>query len=51
MQYKIMDGKTDPKILGLIAVLIGILMLIYPFLVGYLVGIFLIAYGLLKVFS
>ncbi|MCK9151768.1 hypothetical protein [Methanobacterium alcaliphilum] len=46
-----MDTKTDPKILGLLAVLIGLLMIIYPFLVGYLVGIFLVGYGLLKVFS
>lgn len=46
-----MDTKTDPKMIGLLAVLIGILMLIYPFLVGYLVGIFLVIYGLLKVFK
>lgn len=46
-----MDTKTDPKMIGLLAVLIGILMLIYPFLVGYLVGIFLVIYGLLKVFT
>lgn len=46
-----MDKKTDPQLIGLIAVLIGILMLIFPDLVGYLVGIFLIIYGLLKVFT
>ncbi len=46
-----MDMKSDPKIIGIVAILIGILMFIWPSLVGYLVGIFLIIYGLLKVFK
>lgn len=46
-----MKSETEPKIIGLLAVLIGILMILYPQLVGYLVGVFLIAYGLLKVFA
>jgi uncharacterized membrane protein HdeD (DUF308 family) len=46
-----MDMKADPIIIGLISVLFGILMIIYPYLVGYLVGIFLIAYGILKLLS
>lgn len=46
-----METTTEPKVIGLLAVLIGILMIIYPNLVGYLVGLFLIAYGILKIFS
>ncbi|MBM4240179.1 MAG: DUF3096 domain-containing protein [Euryarchaeota archaeon] len=45
-----MNRKIDPKLLGILALLIGILMIIYPSLVGYLVGIFLIIYGLLEIF-
>jgi len=37
-----MTDKMDPRIIGVIALIIGIIMLIYPQLVGYLVGIFLI---------
>jgi len=46
-----MKSETETRVVGLLAVLIGILMIIYPQLVGYLVGVFLIAYGLLKIFS
>ncbi|HOQ18752.1 MAG TPA: DUF3096 domain-containing protein [Methanothermobacter thermautotrophicus] len=46
-----MESENENRIVGLLAVLIGILMIIYPQLVGYLVGIFLIIYGVLKVFS
>ncbi|AEG18779.1 DUF3096 domain-containing protein [Methanobacterium paludis] len=34
--------------MGIIAIILGILMLIYPQLVGYLVGIFLIIYGVME---
>jgi uncharacterized membrane protein HdeD (DUF308 family) len=44
-----MTPKIDPKLIGILAVLIGVLMIIYPQLVGYLVGIFLIAYGILEI--
>ncbi|AXV38791.1 MAG: hypothetical protein CIT01_10225 [Methanobacterium sp. BRmetb2] len=37
--------------MGVIALIIGIIMLIYPQLVGYLVGIFLIIYGLFTLFK
>ncbi|HHW05169.1 MAG TPA: DUF3096 domain-containing protein [Methanothermobacter sp.] len=46
-----MEAKNESRIIGIVAVLIGILMIIYPYLVGYLVGIFLIIYGLLKFFE
>ncbi len=46
-----MKIKTEPRIIGILALLIGILMIIYPPLVGYLVGIFLIIYGILKLFE
>ncbi|MGB9937945.1 MAG: hypothetical protein ACPK7O_09530 [Methanobacterium sp.] len=44
-----MRSDSTPQLIGIIAILIGILMIIYPALVGYLVGIFLIAYGILEV--
>ncbi|MEN4007019.1 MAG: DUF3096 domain-containing protein [Methanobacteriaceae archaeon] len=44
-----MKNYPRPKLIGIIAILVGILMIIYPQLVGYLVGIFLIAYGILEV--
>ena len=34
--------------MGIITIILGILMLIYPQLVGYLVGIFLIIYGVME---
>ncbi|BAZ98325.1 MULTISPECIES: DUF3096 domain-containing protein [Methanothermobacter] len=46
-----MESENENRIVGLLAVLIGILMIIYPQLVGYLVGIFLIIYGVLKIFG
>jgi len=46
-----MEAKNESRIIGILAVIIGILMIIYPYLVGYLVGIFLIVYGLLKFFE
>ncbi|MBC7101256.1 DUF3096 domain-containing protein [Methanothermobacter tenebrarum] len=46
-----MEAKTDPRVIGILAIIIGILMIIYPYLVGYLVGIFLIVYGILKFFE
>jgi len=44
-----MKSDLKHKLIGIIAILVGILMIIYPELVGYLVGIFLIAYGILEV--
>jgi len=44
-----MKSDSKHKLIGIIAILVGILMIIYPQLVGYLVGIFLIAYGILEV--
>jgi hypothetical protein len=46
-----MNDSTDPRILGLLAILVGILIVIYPILVGYVVGISLVAYGLLKILT
>ena len=45
----VMRSDSTTKLIGIIAILVGIIMIIYPPLVGYLVGIFLIAYGILEV--
>lgn len=44
-----MKSDSTPQLLGVLAIIIGVLMIIYPPLVGYLAGIFLIAYGILEV--
>jgi uncharacterized membrane protein HdeD (DUF308 family) len=44
-----MRSSSTPQLIGIIAILVGILIIIYPQLVGYLVGIFLIAYGILEI--
>jgi len=44
-----MKSDVKPQILGIIAIIFGILILIFPPLLSYLVGIFLIAYGILEV--
>ncbi|ADP77558.1 hypothetical protein Mfer_0759 [Methanothermus fervidus DSM 2088] len=49
-----MPGPKDVELqraIGILAVIVGILMLIYPLLVGYLAGIFLIVYGVVKIFT
>ncbi|MDI6723492.1 MAG: DUF3096 domain-containing protein [Methanobacterium sp.] len=44
-----MKGNATPQLIGIIAILVGILIIIYPQLVAYIVGIILIAYGILEV--
>jgi len=43
-----MRDDTTREIISIVAIILGVLMLIYPQLVGYLVGIFLIIYGILE---
>ncbi len=44
-----MKRDTTPQLIGIVAILVGILIIIYPQLVAYIVGIILIAYGILEV--
>jgi uncharacterized membrane protein HdeD (DUF308 family) len=46
-----MNSKTNREVIGIIAIIMGILIIIYPQLVGYLVGIFLVAYGILELIN
>ncbi|BDZ72019.1 DUF3096 domain-containing protein [Methanobacterium petrolearium] len=43
-----MKEDTTREIISIIAIILGVLMLIYPQLVGYLAGLFLIIYGILE---
>lgn len=43
-----MKEDTTKEIIAIIAIILGVLMLIYPQLVGYLAGLFLIIYGILE---
>lgn len=44
-----MRNDSTPQLMGIIAILVGILIIIYPTLVAYIIGIALIAYGILEV--
>ncbi|WP_414469360.1 hypothetical protein [Methanobacterium sp. ACI-7] len=44
-----MRNDSTPQLMGIIAILVGILIIIYPALVAYIIGIALIAYGILEV--
>lgn len=43
-----MQQEKTREIIGIIAIIMGILIIIYPFLIGWLVGIFLVIYGVLE---
>jgi uncharacterized membrane protein HdeD (DUF308 family) len=43
-----MENDTSRELMGVVAIIVGILMFIWPQLVGYLVGIFLIIYGIME---
>ena len=43
-----MRDQTTKEIIGIVAIIIGILIIVYPLLVGYLAGIFLVVYGVLE---
>ncbi|MDO5851997.1 MAG: hypothetical protein Q4Q23_05885 [Methanobacteriaceae archaeon] len=43
-----MTDKTT-QIIGLIAIVLGVLIFIYPNLVAYLIGIFLVIFGVLEI--
>ena len=43
-----MRDQTTKEVIGIVAIIIGILIIVYPLLVGYLAGIFLVVYGVLE---
>jgi uncharacterized membrane protein HdeD (DUF308 family) len=43
-----MREQTTKEIIGIVAIIIGILIIVYPALLGWLVGIFLVIYGVLE---
>ncbi|HTX60903.1 MAG TPA: DUF3096 domain-containing protein [Methanobacterium sp.] len=43
-----MRDETTKEIIGIVAIIIGILIIVYPALLGWLVGIFLVIYGVLE---
>jgi uncharacterized membrane protein HdeD (DUF308 family) len=43
-----MRDQTTKEIIGIVAIIIGILIIVYPALLGWLVGIFLVIYGVLE---
>lgn len=43
-----MKENTTQEIIAVVAIILGVLMIIYPALVGYLAGIFLIIFGILE---
>ncbi|MCE5215081.1 MAG: hypothetical protein LLF83_10240 [Methanobacterium sp.] len=47
-RYFSMREQTTKEIIGIVAIIIGILIIVYPALLGYLAGIFLVIYGVLE---
>jgi len=47
IEYSMRD-QTTKEIIGIVAIIIGILIIVYPALLGWLVGIFLVIYGVLE---
>ncbi|HOI70671.1 MAG TPA: DUF3096 domain-containing protein [Methanobacterium sp.] len=43
-----MRDQTTKEIIGIVAIIIGILIIVYPALLTWLVGIFLVIYGVLE---
>jgi uncharacterized membrane protein HdeD (DUF308 family) len=46
-----MDSKTYQQIMGIIAIIVGIIFIVDPAIVAYLLGIVLIAYGLMELIN
>ncbi len=46
-----MNSNTNREIIGIVAIIVGVLILIYPLLVGYLVGIFLVIFGIMELIN
>lgn len=46
-----MNSKTNHEIVAVIAIVVGILILVYPLLVGYLAGIFLVIFGIMELIN
>ncbi len=43
-----MEEKTTKEIIGIVAIILGVLIIVYPYLIGWLAGIFLVIYGVLE---
>ena len=46
-----MNSNTNREIMGIIAIIVGIIFILYPLLVAYLVGILLIIYGIMELIN
>ncbi len=46
-----MDSKTYRQIMGIIAIIVGIIFIVDPSIVAYLLGIVLIAYGVMELIN
>jgi uncharacterized membrane protein HdeD (DUF308 family) len=46
-----MNPKTNRELMGIIAIIVGIILIVYPPIVAYLLGILLIAYGIMELVS
>lgn len=46
-----MRDQTTKEIIGVVAIIVAILIVIYPFLLNYLVAIFLLVYGVLELIN
>ena len=46
-----MDSNTNRQIMGIIAIIVGVIFIVNPAIVAYLLGIVLIAYGVMELIN
>ena len=46
-----MNSKTNREIMGIVAIIVGVIFIIDPAIVAYIIGIVLIAYGIMELIT
>jgi len=46
-----MNSKTNREIMGIVAIIVGVIFIIDPAIVAYIIGIVLVAYGIMELIT
>ena len=46
-----MNSKTNREIMGIVAIIVGVIFIIDPTIVAYIIGIVLVAYGIMELIT
>ena len=46
-----MNSKTNREIMGIVAIIVGLIFIIDPAIVAYIIGIVLVAYGIMELIT